>query len=214
MIKTIYLLRHGQSMDNIAPVRQSPDSPLSPEGEKQALQIAQRVVHLPFDVLLASPYPRAQQTATAISKATGKPIESIDLFIERIKPTSINGKLFSDIPAAAINAQWEESLCTPGMKVEDGENYDEILTRTDAALSLLADRPEQSIVVVSHGHFIRSMIARILLGATLTPQNFHHIHKTMHMENTGLTVLHHNPSAQNVPSWKLWIWNDHTHLGE
>jgi broad specificity phosphatase PhoE len=52
---------------------------------------------------------------------------------------------------------WTQSLSTPGMRVEDGENYDDLLTRADAALALLHDRAESSIVVVTHGYFLRTI---------------------------------------------------------
>src|SRR3989338_8930696 len=70
--KIVYFVRHGQSADNVAPVFQSPDSPLNEKGQQQAESIAQRVSKLSFDALIASPFERAKQTAEAIAKATGK----------------------------------------------------------------------------------------------------------------------------------------------
>ena len=40
--KVVYFVRHGQSEDNVAPVFQSPDSPLSAVGRNQAARIAAR----------------------------------------------------------------------------------------------------------------------------------------------------------------------------
>ena len=48
--KVVYFVRHGQSEDNVAPVFQSPDSPLSAVGRNQAARIAARVATLAFDV--------------------------------------------------------------------------------------------------------------------------------------------------------------------
>src|SRR4029450_10818002 len=90
--KVVYFVRHGQSEDNVAPVFQSPDSPLSAVGRTQAERIAARVAKLAFDVLLASPYRRAHETADVISTVTGKTPELCALFTERVKPTSVNGK--------------------------------------------------------------------------------------------------------------------------
>lgn len=56
MNKKIYLIRHGESEGNIGPIRQSPESPLSKEGEKQAQIIAERISNLKFDLLISSPY--------------------------------------------------------------------------------------------------------------------------------------------------------------
>src|SRR2546427_92120 len=85
--KVVYFVRHGQSEDNVAPVFQSPDSPLSAVGRAQAARIAARASKLAFEVLLASPYRRAQETAEVIGNVTGKALELCELFTERVKPT-------------------------------------------------------------------------------------------------------------------------------
>ena len=59
--KVVYFVRHGQSEDNVAPVFQSPHSPLSEVGRTQAQRIAARVAKLAFDALLTSPYQRAKE---------------------------------------------------------------------------------------------------------------------------------------------------------
>jgi len=106
--KVVYFVRHGQSEDNVAPVFQSPDSPLSAVGRHQAARIAARVATLAFDVLLASPYRRAHETAEVISKVTGKTPELCALFTERVKPTSVNGKPFTDAKADTVWRAWTQ----------------------------------------------------------------------------------------------------------
>ena len=64
-----------------------------------------------------------------------------------MKPISINGKPYTDAKAQRTWRAWEHSLYTPGMRVEDGENYDDLITRAEKALALLTDRAEPSIVV-------------------------------------------------------------------
>lgn len=214
--KTVYFVRHGESEGNIAAVFQSPDSPLNEKGRRQAESIADRVFRLSFDTLIASPLQRAKQTAEAISKKTGKKIEYSDLFVERIKPTYINGKPYTDKRADSLWDEWQESLYTPGMRVEDGENFDDLLTRADEALSFLAGRAEQSMVVVTHGYFLRTIISRVLLGDLLTGESFRRIQIAASMENTGITVLRYFIDAEEgltEPTWNLWIYNDHAHLG-
>jgi probable phosphoglycerate mutase len=212
--KVVYFVRHGQSEDNVAPVFQSPDSPLSAVGRKQAAYLAERVSKLSFQALLASPYRRAQETAEVIGNVTGKEPEFFALFTERAKPTSINGKPFTDAEAEKVGRAWTQSLSTPGMRVEDGENYEDLITRADAALALLQDRAEPSIVVVTHGYFLRTIVARVILGAALSGEAFQHFHAVASMENTGLTVLRYQGGFQEGPCWRLWIYNDHAHLAE
>jgi broad specificity phosphatase PhoE len=78
--------------------------------------MAERVSHLSFDALLASPYQRAKETADAIGKITGKAPEFVELFTERVKPTSINGKVGEEIlfilPNATEPAKAHDALDT------------------------------------------------------------------------------------------------------
>lgn len=213
ILKTIYFVRHGQSEHNVAPVFQSPDSPLSEQGKRQALSMAKRVAKISFDVLISSPFVRAKETAEAIAQASGKTIEISELFTERIKPSYINGKPYTDSKAELLWRQWEESLLTPGARVEDGENYDDLLARAEAALSFLENRPEQTFVVVTHGYFLRFLVAKVLLGEHLSADIYRRFQTSLATENTGLTVLRLKDDFEQKTRWRLWIYNDHAHLG-
>lgn len=68
--KVVYFVRHGESEANVAPVFQSPDSPLSERGRHQAQLIGERVSQLRFDALISSPFARARETAQVIAQAT------------------------------------------------------------------------------------------------------------------------------------------------
>lgn len=212
--KTVYFVRHGQSEDNAAPVFQSPTSPLNEKGRKQAESIARRVSKLSFDALIVSPFERAKQTAEAIVKVTGKKAEYPDLFVERIKPSYINGQPYTDNKANTLWREWEKSLYTPDMRAEDGENFDDLIARADKALAYLQNRTEQSLLVVTHGYFLRTIVARVLLGNLLSGEAFRNIQKTAAMENTGLTVLQYREGFEEKPAWRLWIYNDHAHLAD
>lgn len=216
--KTIYFVRHGESEANSRPVFQSIDSPLSETGKAQATLIAERAVNLSFDALISSPYPRAKDTAETIAKLTGKTPEYSDLFIERIKSSSVSNQPHTDKVANKLWTKWEESLFTSGMKVEDGENFDDLILRADRTLAYLTERPEQSILVVTHGFIMRVIIARVVLGELLTPDVFRSFIKNTKTENTGLSAIkfdaNRDGSSKEMRSaWRLWIFNDHAHLG-
>jgi len=214
--KIVYFVRHGESEGNVIPIFQSPNSPLNEKGKKQAESIAERVSRLSFETLIASPFQRAKETAEMIAKATGKQIEYSELFTERTKPTYVSGKPYTDERADALWREWQKSLYTPGMRVEDGENFDDLVIRADKALFFLAGRPEQSIVVVTHGYFLRVIVARVLLGDLFSGEALRRIQIAASMENTGLTVLRYFIDAEEglkEPTWNLWIYNDHAHLG-
>ena len=212
--KIVYFVRHGQSKDNVSPVFQSAESPLSEIGVAQADKIANRVSALQFEALISSPLPRAKQTAEKIAEKTAKKPEYSELFVERIKPSQINGKPYTDKSASKAWREWEKSLYTPGVKVNDGENYEEITQRAAGALNWLKDRPESSMVVVTHGYFLRVMVVKVLLGEHLTPQVSEVFQKVAWMENTGLTVLKLSDSFEEDYMWRLWTYNDIAHLAE
>lgn len=210
--KIVYFVRHGQSVDNAAPVFHSLDSPLSELGKKQAEKIAERISRIDFETLIASPLPRARETAHAVVKLTNKIPEYSDLFVERKKPTNLYGKSLEDEEAGLLGKKWKESLYTPGLRVEDGENFDDLVARADQALEFLASRPEKRLVVVTHGNFLRAMVVRVILAGSLTPEAFKNFYSNTQMENTGLTVLRYDKTNRSS-GWQLWIYNDHAHLG-
>lgn len=213
ILKTVYFLRHGQSEANVAPVFQEPTSPLNRTGTEQAHMIADRVSRLSFDSLIASPFTRAAETARVIAEKTGKTPEFSELFVERIKPTSINGKPYADEHADAVWREWEKSLFTANLRVEDGENFDDLVGRADRALEFLRERSEAALVVVTHGYFLRTIVARVLFGTALTPEAFRNFQRAAGMENTGITVLQYREDFEDTAKWRLWTYNDHAHLG-
>jgi probable phosphoglycerate mutase len=210
--KTVYFVRHGQSIDNTRPVFQSPDNPLSELGEKQASVVADRLKDIEFDVLISSTFPRAKQTSVYISKTTGKKPTYEKLFVERIKPSSIDAKPWTDPEASKIWRSWEETLYKSGAKLYDGESYDDIVLRADNALTYLEKHPASTIVVVTHGYFLRVMLSRILLGDNLNGEIMKRFQELASIENTGITTIKFQNVSEENYAWKLWSYNDHSHL--
>ncbi|HET8991499.1 MAG TPA: histidine phosphatase family protein [Candidatus Saccharimonadales bacterium] len=217
MIKTnkrVYLVRHGQSMDNASPVFQSVDSPLSPLGTQQASTIADRLSHIKFEALISSPVLRARQTANKISSITGKDVEISDLFVERIKPSQVDGKPYSDRVASEKWRDWEKTLYQTKLKFSDGESYDDLLKRADKAIKFLEKRMETTMTVVSHGYFLRVLIARIIFGEQLTGPLLKKFIENTSIENTAITVIDYRDAFEEEHAWRLWTLNDHSHFAE
>lgn len=210
--KTIYFIRHGESNDNAAPVFQSLDSPLSERGKQQARAVADRVSKIQFDALITSPLHRASETAAKISSQTGMSLESSNLFVERIKPDAILGKPHTDTIANNLWREWERSMYTPGLRIDDSENYDDLVKRADEALEFLKNRIENTIVVVSHGYFLRTIVARILLKGSMAGENFHDFQQAISMENTAVTIVKFKDGFEEDVMWRLDTYNDYSHL--
>jgi probable phosphoglycerate mutase len=217
-MKTVYFVRHGQSEGNVGSVYQTAESPLTDRGKSQAEFIAKRCIHLPIETIVASNQLRAKTTAEIIAAKTGHHVEFSELLRERKKPSSLNGKHFDDPDANALNERWWLSLIDEGPRVEDGENFQDMCKRASFALDHLAKRPEKHILAVTHGFYMRYIVAVAIYGNALTGKIFEPLARTLIMENTGITVLRHGAGADmrrwgaGAP-WQLWMWNDHAHLG-
>ncbi|HLB60278.1 MAG TPA: histidine phosphatase family protein, partial [Patescibacteria group bacterium] len=217
-MKTVYFIRHGQSEGNIGSAYQTADSPLTEKGQKQAAIIADRCARLPIETIISSTQQRAKSTASIIAEKTGHVVEFSDLFRERRKPTALSGKSIKDSVARELNERWWDSLMGTGPRVEDGENFDDLSARAAAALEYLTARAEGNILVITHGFFMRYIVARAIYGKELTGKAFEPMARSLVMENTGITVLRYKATEEleawgRSAEWKLWIWNDHTHLG-
>ncbi len=217
-MKTVYFVRHGQSEGNTGTIFQTDDSPLTDMGKKQGRIVADRCSRLPIEYVVASPQPRAQETASIITERINLSFDSSILFRERKKPTAIEGKSFDDPEAKSMNIAWWNSLRGDGSRVADGENFEDLSTRAGRALEYLAELKEEHILVVTHGFYLRYLVARAIYGAELSPSQFEPLMRGLSMQNTGITVLRHNVAkkpdeAGPYAEWELRTWNDHAHLG-
>jgi phosphohistidine phosphatase len=75
MAMEIYLMQHGPNLSK----DEDPEEPLSPEGKKLVSKAARAIkkMGLKFDLIIASPKTRSQQTAALVAEAVGFPLEGI-----------------------------------------------------------------------------------------------------------------------------------------
>lgn len=211
-MKTIYFVRHGQSEGNIGPIRQTAATNLTAKGREQAAFVADRCAKLPIDIIISSTMTRAHETAEIITTKVAKPIEYSDLFVERRRPKEALGKPKDDPVGTEAGRIIMENFHQPDFRFSDEENFSDLKIRSGLALDYLAGLKEDKILVVTHGFFLRILLARITMGADLTAPECKHFVDACHMENTGITVFCYNPERKENP-WFLWMWNDHAHLG-
>ena len=207
-MKTIYLVRHGQTDGNVNRCFQPTDIPLSENGERQAEFIAERCSHLDAEVILTSPYQRAQQTATAIQKVTGLPKREETILHERVMPTVLLGKPMDAPESCLVLEELDRCFTVPGKHHSDEENLEDLQIRARTILEMFEQQPEERLVVVSHG-FILLMILMETLDTGLPPEDYLRLRKKFQLENTALSKLEFDPER----GWRPIIWNDHAHLG-
>ena len=97
MSTTIYMIRHGETPWNIEGRYQGQlDPPLTEKGQQQAQATALKLAPLGFDAIYSSDLTRARQTAEALARATGLPIQ-FDSRLREIHQGKWQGVLIGDI---------------------------------------------------------------------------------------------------------------------
>ena len=212
-MKTIYFVRHGESEGNAGPIRQKADSLLTEKGRYQSAFVAERCSKLNIDTVVCSTMDRAKETAQIIIDKTSKPVEYSNLFAERRRSSEVLGKPKDSPVALKAEKKIIENFHIPGFRFSDEENFEDLKERAKKALEYLSRRPEDNVLVITHGFFMRIIMAYVVFGDKLTGEECNRFIRVFHMENTGITVLLYDEEYKDYPWW-LWIWNDHTHLGE
>lgn len=207
-MKTVYLVRHGQTATNADNRYTGPEEPLSAVGTRQAESLAERFKGEKVDRIISSPYLRAKQTAGAIESALGLSSSYSDLFKEAEGPSELFGKLGTDPGAMQLKALLKDHWGDASWRHSDEENFFDLSLRVRQALSYLESQPEEHILVVTHANFLRMLLFVVLLGDLLTPEATVDMRKSSIVSNTGVTVLGLNEWGK----WKLVRWNDTVHL--
>lgn len=205
----LYFVRHGESEGNQAARHQKPDTPLSEAGRKQAQVLAERVKHLPVEVILSSSYVRAQETAKIIAAATNLHVEVAEFVREFKRPSEVEGKGIHDPDVQRVKALVREHFGDEGWRYSDEENFFDLQRRITQFWLEVSQRPEKHILVVSHGGIIKYIVAVMLFGHALTPDLARMFFDGIPMASTGLTIC----ERRDDQTWKLVTLNDHAHLG-
>lgn len=211
--KRVYLVRHGQTVANVANTVQDLTDELTEHGKGQAAFLGTRFKSVQFDVLYASDAMRAMQTAGAIAEMTGHTVTPTPLLRECNYPSSMTGLSVTDPRVTQYIQAWDAHTDTPEWKYEDEESFAELMTRVDDALALFLKDPNPTIVAVSHGHFIKTIVTKLLFGEGYTPKEWDGAMTFLSSTNTGVNVLEY-VDYQGTFRWRLLTWNDHAHLAE
>lgn len=155
---SLLLVRHGETALNRARVLQPPDTPLSERGLAQARAVAAHLADLRPAALISSDLPRAVQTAQAVARACGLPLETDARLRERD---------FGDwrgLPYDGLSADPLTMADAP----PGGESLATFTARCALAFEALVARRaalDGPLVVISHG----LVIGMMLRGRPLPP---------------------------------------------
>lgn len=168
----VYLVRHGETTGNRDKIRQGqgPDFPLTEKGVLGALVAGEALKDIPFDAVYSSDLGRAVRTCELIvSKSRHVSSSRISLHRSlREIHFGIREGLHIDTTRDQAKAIIAESQGVSVDEVDDHAETDEELFRRHLhvldTIRETAMRPQQRVLCVTHGGFIRSFIRHLLPG--------------------------------------------------
>lgn len=153
METTIFLVRHGETVDNARQIMQGQtQGELNQRGREQAEQVARRLASEPLDAIVASDLHRAIQTAEVIAEPHGLPVVTTPLLRER-DWGSFTGRFIPDLR----NEVWPDDI----------ESEEALLERARSFLiNMTATYPGKRVVAVGHGIMNKAVLA-VYAGCTM-----------------------------------------------
>jgi broad specificity phosphatase PhoE len=185
----IYLIRHGESMDDIEDCYGGiADFPLTEFGRCAAQLLANKLTYSKIEVFYTSPYKRAHETACLMSKVIGCTTKVMSSLRERNSFGVISG-----VNRAKAKDIFAHILCD--LRYGPGDYYagepiagDEPVSVFDSRIQeafneiIVQSQDREVIGIVTHGNVTRSLYRNLL-----------RISGKVHLDFLALTVLNHDP---------------------
>ncbi len=210
MEKHIYFVRHGESDSNKDGIFRGYQSMLTEFGREQARIVAERIERIGVEALVSSTLPRALDTATAISKRIGQPIEENDVFVEWREPSAIHMRHRDEPEVQELHNKLLNRHDNPHHRQLDEETVAELKERAVQAFRFLDKHVASRICVVTHGAYLRILLGTVLFGNEFNPSHFKDFFQHLVTSNTGVSYMR---NLKPEFGWQLVSWNDSAHLG-
>ena len=197
------LLRHGQTAMSVQKrYAGRSDVPLTDVGVQQAAAAAKRLASVGLGAIVTSPLLRAVQTAQEVAAATGAAVVTDDGFRET-DFGAWEGRTFAEV-RERWPAELTAWLADPEAAPPGGESFADVSARVTAALDrVLAARPGQTVLVVSHVTPIKTLVAAALLAPPAALYR-------MHLDVAALSEIDWYADGPAV----LRSFNDTSHLSD
>ena len=150
---TIFLIRHGETVDNALQIMQGQtQGKLNEQGREQARQVAQRLAAEPVDVFVSSDLRRAIQTAEIIAAPHGLPVTTTQLLRER-DWGSFTGRYIPELKGEV----WPDDIESEPALLQRAADFLQYITAT---------YPGKRVVAVGHG-IVNKAILAVYAGCTM-----------------------------------------------
>jgi phosphoserine phosphatase len=165
-VTNLYFVRHGETDYNKNHIVQGRriNGPLNVTGRAQARALARRFAELDLSAIYSSTLIRAEETASIIAaEHPGVPVYRLK-DLEEMSWGVFEGQAFSKQVAevfAQLVRPWE--MGDFSIPIEGGESILDVQQRGLRAVKHIVSRhPGETVVVVTHGRFLRVMLATLL----------------------------------------------------
>lgn len=191
MSRQLILIRHGQTVHNVAGIAQGwNDSELSELGREQVARMAERVAAMHPTALYSSTLGRALSTAQAIADVTGLEVVPVE-DLREMSYGGWEGRSFLDVRRddEETYQRWmrdEEARCP------EGESHADVRRRLER---VYASIDSERTVIVSHGTAIRISATVLLQMPVLAARHFA-------QDNAAMNVF-----VWRNDHWVLKVWN-------
>jgi broad specificity phosphatase PhoE len=167
----LYLLRHGESIDDIEDCYGGvADFPLTEAGREKARSVAEQLRHAKLQIIFTSPLIRARETADIIAHELGDdiPVREVEDLQERNSYGVLSG--VNKERAAQIFKRVLASLKEkPGYSREfllGAEDFDEFVLRVNRAFDEVLETARlnkvETFAIVTHGKFTQALFEYVL----------------------------------------------------
>lgn len=159
----ILLIRHGETPGNRDRIIQFPTTALSDRGLEQAARLGERLRDEPIEEIWVSDHTRAHQTADAVARTTGTPLQVFEDLGER-DLGALRGTPYAELDFDPF---------APGYSPPEGESWEVFHDRVDRIWAAIEARWLEGFAgredaghfaIVTHGLVLRSLFERRLLG--------------------------------------------------
>jgi len=197
----VLIVRHAESMgDATGEYSTAQADSLSPRGQQQAIALTEPLRAWSFDKILVSPLQRAWQTVAPYLITT---CQRGDIWPELAEACWHEEREAVASGWAAQPASMPESVAClfryrDGVSIRPAhpESFGTGLARVHRALArleLMAETSDQTVLMITHGHFIREVLNLMLKTHTIA--EFHH-------DNVGMTMV-----SREAASWSIKFCN-------
>lgn len=208
--KIIYFVRHGETVLNAKNIRQGAEGGLTELGREQALATANRFPKHKGrpQVIIASPYERTRETAEIIGEVLEMPVEYSDLLVERRNPSEIIGHDGDELEVRHIVDRIDKSFHEDDLRYSDEENFVDLKERARKLLYFITQRPEERIIMVTHGIFLKMVVSYMLYGEKLTASLYNTLSLYNPVNNASMAICSYKSHWLTKDEWKILVWND------